>query len=332
MNICIATDDNYAGIMAVLMISILENSNEPQNLNFHIFEYGVKVKTKNALKNLCDDYQAALRLYSIGDYINTIKKNINSAWANNNSYVAYARLYMSDLLDDTINQFIYLDCDTLVLENLDGLDKVELKDNVIAAVKDVLPYTYKKWMGFDDGDYFNSGVSVINAKKWRDENMTKVFFDYCKSHPEDIYPDQDAINTLLKGRTLTLPPKYCVFYPEYSWSPESQLKGYCGDESTFYRKSELKEAGERPAIIHFTDTVLGRPWQSNNINPNSKQWMKYYNMLPKELKTNFKAKDISWKTSVFRMLYKILPSELFCKIYYKRRNDDMKRKMEGKYK
>ena len=330
MDICIATDDNYAGIMAVLMMSILTNSKNTNKLNFHIFEYGMKDKNKNALKNLCNNYQAQLKFYSIDDYINTVKKNISSAWANNNSYVAYARLYMSDLLDESIKQFIYLDCDTLVLEDLSALDELDLKDNAIAGVKDVLPYTYKKWMGFDDGNYFNSGVSIINAKKWRDESMTKLFFDYCKSHPEDIYPDQDALNILLKGETLTLPPKYCVFYPEYSWSPENQLKGYCGDENTFYKKSDLKKAGENPAIIHFTDTVLGRPWQSNNINPYSKHWMKYYEMLPKELAIDFKNKKISWKGRIYRMLFKILPGSVFCKIYYKRRNDDMKKKMEGK--
>ena len=113
---------------------------------------------------------------------------------------------------------------------------------------------------------------------------------------------------MLKNQIVTLNPQYCVFFPEYSWSGDAQLKGYCGDEISFYKKNELEYAGKHPIIIHFTDSVIGRPWQSNNINPYSK-W---------------------WKTKIYRMLYKILPQNIFCKIYYKRRNSDIDKKMEGK--
>jgi lipopolysaccharide biosynthesis glycosyltransferase len=330
MDICIATDNNYVPIMSVLILSILDNTNKPQNLTLHIFEYGMSDNNKNLLQEMSNKYNASIKFYSVDDYIDNIKKKINNAWANNNSYVTYARLYMSDLLDENIKQFIYLDCDTLVLGDLEKLYSYNMQDKVIAGVKDVLPNTYKTWMGFKNGEYYNAGALLINAKEWRKRNLTNKFYDYCNEHSNDIFPDQDALNILLKNQIVTLNPQYCVFYPEYSWTGDAQLKGYCGDEISFYKKNELEYAGKHPIIIHFTDSVIGRPWQSNNINPYSKCWMKYYNMLPKEMLFEFKPKYIGWKTKIYRMLYKILPQNIFCKIYYKRRNSDIDKKMEGK--
>ena len=46
MDICIATDNNYVPIMSVLILSILDNTNKPQNLTLHIFEYGISYNYK----------------------------------------------------------------------------------------------------------------------------------------------------------------------------------------------------------------------------------------------------------------------------------------------
>lgn len=146
-------------------------------------------------------------------------------------------------------------------------------------------------------------------------------------HKEDAYPDQDALNILLHEQILCLSPGYCVFYPENAWDARLQIKGH-GNGKTYYSERELDEARNNPKIIHYVDTVLGRPWQINNINPYAGEWIKYYNMLPQEEKAEFKGKVISKRQHVFRWMYKILPGRIFAKIYYRNRNIGIAKKIK----
>lgn len=328
INICIATDNNYAYIAAVVMISAMENANDSAKLCFHIFEHEVEKENKQEMIEICESYNSKIYFYSIDERINEIQENIDSEWAKRNSYVTYARLFMADLLPVEIEKFIYLDCDTLVLDDLTCLLNTDMGNCVEACVKDVLSYEYKEFMGFEKGDYFNSGVAVINASLWRKENLTRKVFKYCDLHQSDLFPDQDATNVLLKNRIYSLDPKYCVFFPEYGWRADEQLRGYGGDEASFYGASQLEQAGRNPCIIHYTDSVIGRPWQSNNINPYSIYWMKYYNMLPTKMRFVLKEKNIGWRTRIYRQMYKLLPDKMFARIYYKRRNGDLRKRMK----
>lgn len=327
MDICIATDNNYISLVSVLISSILNNKRNNTDVIIHLFEYNVDEEEQKELVSFCKRYDTEILFYDIQQYIDAVKNQVDNAWANNNSYVAYARLYMSDLLNENIKKFIYLDCDTLVLDDLSSMMNIDMRDCVMAEVKDVLPYTFKKWMGFEDGNYFNSGVSVINADLWRKGNYTTKFFAYCNNNQDDLFPDQDAINILLKNKIYALPPKYCVFFPEFEWSSNIMLKGYLGPESTYYSSEELQEAANNPSIIHFTDSVIGRPWQNNHINKHALLWNQYYNMLPDSLHFTFSKKSIGWKTKIYRLLYKVLSGAAFSRIYYTRRNYDLDERM-----
>lgn len=317
MDICIASDENYAIILKVVMISTIEN-NRNQNITFHIFQSGMSSEAKKSILAFRNDFINVI-LYDIDQKMQFIKKRIDNNWANNNSYITYARLYMPMIISDSIDRFIYLDCDTLVMGNLRKLMELDLGDNIIAGVKDVLPYEYKQYKESSDGNYVNAGVLLIDCKKWNECNITQQILEYCISHPSDNYPDQDALNIVLKNRIKILPPKYCVIYPENVWKPNWQIKGY-GEESTYYDQQLLMEAKTNPVIIHFVDSVLGRPWQSNNINPYSSNWMKYFNKLDGNQTIKFKKKCINKKQKIFRIMYRVLPASIFHRIYYWRRN------------
>ena len=328
MDICIASDENYATILQVVMLSAMESNKSSDSITFHIFEYKMSDKSKNNILSTVRRYNRKLVFYSVDDCVENIQSKIDNEWANNNSYVAYARIFMADILPKHILTFLYLDCDVLINDDVSEIFNIELKDNVVAAVKDVLSYEYKDFMGFSKGNYYNSGVLYVNAKKWREERLTEKISEYCNAHPEDLFPDQDAINILLRERIYTLPPKYCVFYPENSWSVNLQIKGYGGNIKTYYSESELIDAKQNPSIIHYTDSVIGRPWQKNNINPYAGAWLKYYEMLPESNRIDFKEKKIGWKTKVYRIFYKALPSSIFGKMYYSRRNSDLNARIE----
>lgn len=327
MHICIAADENYAFILQTLMISVIENNRDVNDIFFHIFESGITEQSKNSIKNIAVSNSANIAFYNIDEKMKAIKSKIINDWAERNSYVSYARLYMPLLLPKEIKSFLYLDCDTLVVSNLQNLFKVNMTDYIVAGVKDVLPYIYKKYKGDYEGNYINAGVLLINNAKWNEENITAHILKYCEEHATDDYPDQDAINIVLKDKILILPPQYCVFYPENSWKPNQQIRGY-GDKNTYYSVQELTMAKNNPVIIHYVDTVLGRPWQLNNINPFAATWMKYNKLITSEKEVHFQEKVISIKQKIFRLMYRFLPEIVFLKIYYARRNNSIQKKIK----
>lgn len=324
MDICMAADENYAMILRVVMISIIKN-NEDEIINFHIFESGMREQTKQAVKAL-GDKGVNVVLYDIDREMSMIKSKIRNDWADNNSYVAYARLYIPYFLPNEVERFLYLDCDTLVISQLKELFDTDLGGNVIAGVKDVLPVEYKNSKGLKEDEYINSGILLVDNQKWKSQEVSKDILEYCEQHPKDLYPDQDAINIVLRGKIKIVHPKYCVFLPEYSFDFKDQVLGY-GDDKGYYGAAELKEAKERPIIFHFVDTVLGRPWQSNNINPYAEVWLEYFNAIKGSENYKFEKKIISKRQMIFRVMYKIMPKTIFAKIYYYRRNREICRRM-----
>ena len=100
MDICIATDNNYVPIMSVLILSILDNTNKPQNLTLHIFEYGMSYNNKNLLQEMSNKYNASIKFYSVDDYIDNIKKKIN--------IIEKLKIYSSEVEKQNINNIILL--------------------------------------------------------------------------------------------------------------------------------------------------------------------------------------------------------------------------------
>lgn len=321
MDICIASDDNYSSIMTVVISSILENNKKVKNIVLHIFEDNISKLQKELINNLVKKYNRYVIFYDVNDAISKLERDLNNDWANRNSYVCYIRLFMPLLLDSSVKRFLYLDCDTLVTGYLEDLFNLEMGNNVIAAVKDVLPYKYKLKIGLESNSYFNSGILLVDKHNWLKNDTTNKLLEYCRQHQDDAYPDQDAINVVLANKIMVLLPKYCVFYPEYSWKPAIQYWGY-GNRDLYYTPEELLEAHRNPVIIHYTDTIWGRPWQSNNINPYSKLWLEYYKLIDEKL-LDFSPKQLSLNQKIFRFIARFCPSIVFGIIYYIRRNNSI---------
>ena len=106
---------------------------------------------------------------------------------------------------------MYLDCDTVVAQSLKHLWNVRLGDRIAGAVME--PTIYKEvkesiGLGPEDG-YFNSGVLLVNLKKWREENIQEKLLEFWKEKGGKLFAsDQDVINGTLKRRILPLPPRY----------------------------------------------------------------------------------------------------------------------------
>lgn len=148
---------------------------------------------------------------------------------------------------------LYLDVDTLVLDDLAPLWALDLGDAWLGAVTNVpLPIhagRAERW-GVPDARYFNSGVLLLHLEALRRDGAMPAVLRFAREHPDLGWPDQDALNVVLGERRLALAPRWNAMHSvlRFPWAAER------------FDEVELAEARARPAIRHFEGPGQNKPW------------------------------------------------------------------------
>ena len=131
-----------------------------------------------------------------------------------------------------------------------------------------------------DHKYFNSGVLLMNLKKWRENKTREKTVEFLQKNKDAKFLDQDALNGVLYGKWLELPGKYNI---------------QCDDR--------LKETPDA-VIIHYL--CIFKPWYLFASFPYAHHYSKYLKMTPwKDFKPKFKKEHLLF---VNYLLYKHFPS------------------------
>lgn len=312
INICISSDDNYIKYLAVTVASILKNANKSDELNFYILDGEISEENKQKvleLKKLKKDTKI--------EFVKIDKKAFKDCvkFSEYHTIPAFYRLKMATLLPN-IEKIIYLDCDIIVNESLAGLFEENIDDYYMAGVEDLgYFYFYDKYWKYDNFDQFyaNSGVLLLNLKKWREDNLEEKFFDYIKNNKDRHSHDQNIINIVAKDKIKKL---------ELKWNVQDSF--FRKDERNWHPlKNEIKKAIKEPAIVHFTGEK--KPWEDCLI-PAAHLYTKYikytkYNGKFSEVEVLIKniiykiGKLIQYPKTFIQNKKNILPRYLAYKIY-----------------
>lgn len=208
--IVFAVDDNYAPFLTVALNSILKNLNFNYFLKVFVLNTGLSKINEKRIVELAENYSSDVNI----EYIDVTKSldGISDKMHLRDYYTnaIYYRIFIPTLLP-SYDKIIYVDCDMVFLSDVSQLYKVELGDNLIAAVHEEAMTSYdcfgkysEEFLDVPKDDYFNSGLLVINAKKYREENVEKKFIDLMLTHKFEVAPDQDYLNVLCKGKVKLL--------------------------------------------------------------------------------------------------------------------------------
>ena len=255
MDLTCSTDDNYVHHCAVMLTSFFEN-NRSETHTIYLLTEGLKNSNQLFLENLCSSHKAKLCCYLVDkDIVQTlpIKKSDHLTLA------TYYRLFMADLLPNTLDKVLYLDCDIIVNQSLHTLWHTPIANRPLAAVEEMgcsLPDVYDR-LGYDKKfGYFNAGVLLINLRYWREQHLTRTFITYAKENYASIKAhDQDVLNGVLHESYLPLPVQWNVeeaFYHYHFLKKNWKMKGF--------RKSLCN-----PAILHYT--WKPKPWEKDCLHP-----------------------------------------------------------------
>ena len=236
INVCIACDDNYAKYAAVVMASILKNAKEEDNLHFFILDSGVNQDTKTKTYKLKSIKNCEINFIDIDEELFNDYKNVKT-----HGYIslpAFYRLKLASLLPH-IDKIIYFDCDMVINSSLDELFNIDLGGHPIGGVSDI-----KKRMVKKNPTYVNSGMLVMDLKKFREDNIEQKLLDWTREHFDEIkVGDQQIINETLIGDIQLLPA---------TWNVQS---------SNFTNRSSYVK---RPNIIHYVGNQ--KPWKPASWN------------------------------------------------------------------
>lgn len=216
---------------------------------------------------------------------------------------AWLRLILPEILQNA-DRVLYLDSDLVVLDRLNALWECPLGDQLVGAVRNPL-YPHQsprrlRGLGLGSADeYFNSGVLLMNLAGMRRENCAEALVAYAEQHQNDlIYPDQDVLNAVLKGRWMELPLRYNAQSPIFEL-PASRLP---------FRADEIKSATNHPAIVHFSGMLkpwldaCGHPWRSAYWTAlQGTPWADAQPQHPRWYNTPLRKLPYSWKQWIWRV-------------------------------
>lgn len=160
------------------------------------------------------------------------------------SKMTFARLLAPELLPSSVQKYLFLDADLLVLDDLQGLWNTCLGSAVLGAVTDGIDASLKT--NSPDAarvprveTYFNAGVLLVDVANWKSNHVTEKALDYLSAHLATPYADQDALNVACDRVWRSLPER---------WNFQSHLRV----QLDRLNKQEL------PGICHFI--TCNKPW------------------------------------------------------------------------
>lgn len=308
MKILYSIDNKYSHCLAVSLVSLFDN-NKKNDLDVSILTNDLSIDNEKKLSSIAKKYGRVLRI--IRD--NKIDSFLSSIGVRkyHDSYTPYYRIFF-DRYFEGVDNILYLDADTIIVGDINSLQAIDLKDDYLAAVKEPQGRYYGNLIGLNNCDYFNSGVMLLNIRKWKKDNCRANVIENIKNKNFYVYPDQDIVNILFKE-------KIAVLSPEYNHMPIHRICSLNCYSAVFglddyYSMDDLVKAKQSPIIIHSYSFLGEFPWTKNNNHPDRELFSYYL------AKTTY-ASLLSVK-SKFNMFYfiekrlmKILPENIFFNMY-----------------
>lgn len=183
------------------------------------------------------------------------------------------RVLLPELLPGA-DRVLYLDADTLVVDDLEPLWLTPMGDHAVAAVANVFePWHAKRpaELGLPPGvSYFNAGVLLMNLAAWRARDLGSRLLAYARDHAHTLtWSDQDALNAVLGPGHLPLHPRWNCQNSIFFWPSARAIFG-----------AQVDEALASPAIIHFEGPGHAKPWHYLNEHPYRAEYWRHLQATP----------------------------------------------------
>lgn len=282
-----ASDNNFAMPLTVMLKSIITNIKKYDQIIIYILDGQISEPSKRLLKESLKPSNIVIHWIDIDDKefndmkVTTPFTDIFSQVkaATQFTLATYYRLLIPQLLPENIKKVIYLDCDTVVLNDIGDLWDQDVENHYLLAVPDMWtesmyvssPFGLKLYKELNipaKNKYFNAGVLVLNLDKWRKDDITNKIMNYLRLYKEHVlWLDQDGLNAILPGKWGELDP---------GWNVVTMLYRYKSWKDSPFDKETYDRLIKSPYIVHFTEEK--KPWHHYNKHPKRQLFLDYLNL------------------------------------------------------
>lgn len=196
----------YIKYVGVVITAILKNNDN--DYNFHIFTNEIFKMDRENFEKISYSHKVNINIYFVKEEIDKLFNNVENVLVRFPSVLCF-KFIAPKVLEEISDKALYLDADLLIKKGLNDIFKIDLKNNVCAAVEDVSSEDLSKTWNLEK--YFNAGVLLIDIKKWNEQNLTKKCFEILNDR-NWIYLDQDILNIVLNGKVKYLSAIYNYQY------------------------------------------------------------------------------------------------------------------------
>ncbi len=173
------------------------------------------------------------------------------------------------------DKMLYLDPDILIRGSLEDLYETDIEGNILAGVADyainhmAALSVHKDELGIEEREqYINSGVLLLNLKELRKRFRGKDIEKIVREKGDLLlYPDQDIINLLFRGRIKLLERKY-----NYNTGYGSFAKMLRYIAGGFVKEKQY------PVIVHYMGA--SKPWHPEYYGKFGKEYRRYLKQYP----------------------------------------------------
>lgn len=273
MNILYTVNDKFVPQLGAGICSVCENNRQVEEIHFYVFSSGITSQNKVELQQLAKSYERDITIIEIKDIQEYLDFEFDTLGWNQ---VILARLFMSKILPESVDKILYMDGDTIVRGSLKELWELDLKGKTLGmSIEPTANRQRKNELGLEEKYYYNSGVLLVDLKRWRQMKAEELIIDFYREKKGNLFaPDQDAINGALKDEIIPIFPKYnfCNIYYQYPYRFLCKLTR----PLKYFSEIEFVESLNNPIIIHFLGEE--RPWRKGNTHKYRDDYKKYLKM------------------------------------------------------
>ena len=305
-HIVYASDDKFAEILGVSLISLYENSKDMDDIIVYVLDSGISSENRDKLLTICRDYKRTeVQFITAKDVSKKLEMKVST---DRGSLSQYARLFVSSDLPENLGRALYLDCDIIVKQSIRELWNLALHGKTIGALMDAFSKYYRANIDLEENDImFNSGVMLIDLDKWRKDRVEDKLLEFISRKNGWIQQgDQGALNAVLSRDTYCFEPRFnsvTIFY-DFNYKEMMLYR----KPPKFYPDEQVRMAVEKPVLIHFTTSFKSiRPWVKGCEHRYVGEWMRYKKMSPWKDNKLWDDNRPQWKKKCLK-IYNSMPN------------------------
>lgn len=260
--IVVAANNRFTPYLSTMLQSMMDNANKKRKYDIIVLHRDIVEENVSNIKEQIKTFgNGTIRFVNIKKYFDKISLFIDQHL----SEETYFRLVIPELMPE-YKKILYLDSDIIVKRDISQLYDFDLKDNVVAAVRDidiagqvkirtdVAEYVENQLRLKNKFDYFQAGVMVVDLESLRKIINTEDLLKLASGFQWRCH-DQDVLNYVCNGHVIYLPQAWNVLM---NWSEGDRSRLEILKQAPLNLYEEYLKARKDPLIVHFAG--YQKPW------------------------------------------------------------------------